>query len=105
MRPDPTAARTTRPEESLLSQKATGAWLSAWNPGDDESAFSGSATTAWVGFQAVVVVVRVLVVVGLWLGLFLAVFLGYVTLPLIAPAVLGVGYVVVQIGRKVLRSR
>jgi hypothetical protein len=51
------------------------------------------------------IVMRVLVVVGLWLGLFLAVFLGYVTLPLIAPAVLGVGYLAVQIGRKVLRSR
>jgi hypothetical protein len=64
-----------------------------------------SATVAWLGFQAVAVVVRVLVVVGLSLGLFLCVFLGYITLPLMAPALLGVGYVAVQIGRKVLRSR
>jgi hypothetical protein len=61
--------------------------------------------TIWLGFQAVAVVMRVLMVVGLWLGLFLAGFLGYVTLPLIAPAVLGVGYLAVQIGRKLLRSR
>ena len=64
-----------------------------------------SATTAWLGLQTVAVLARVLVVVALALGLFLSVFLGYITLPLIAPAMLGVGYLAAQIGRKVLRSR
>jgi hypothetical protein len=77
----------------------------ARNARGDESPLAESAAVAWLGFQAVTVVVRVLVVVGLSLGLFLSVFLGYITLPLIAPALLGVGYLAVQIGRKVLRSR
>jgi hypothetical protein len=84
MRPDPTAARTTR--------------------GEDAS-FTDTVTTAWLGFQTLTVLVRVVAVVGLSLGLFLSVFLGYITLPLMAPALLGVGYLGVRIGRKVLRSR
>jgi hypothetical protein len=71
----------------------------------EESALADSATMAWLGFQTVTVLARVLVAVALSLGLFLSVFLGYITLPLIAPALLGVGYLAVQIGRKALRAR
>jgi hypothetical protein len=115
MRPDHPAARTTRGDGFSVSEgrlAAGGAAPSRFQPNDgtrerrgEEAGFDSTATTAWIGFQAVAVIARVLVVVGLWLGLFLAVFLGYVTLPLIAPAVLGAGYLALQIGRKVLHSR
>jgi hypothetical protein len=61
--------------------------------------------TIWLGFQAVTVLVRVVIVVALALLLFLSVFLGYITLPLIAPGILGVGYLAMRVGRRLLHSR
>jgi hypothetical protein len=56
--------------------------------------------TIWLGFQAVTVLARVVLVVVLSLALFLSVFLGYITLPIIAPILLGLGYAGVVLGRK-----
>jgi hypothetical protein len=61
--------------------------------------------TLWLGLQTIAVLVRVVAVVALALVLFLSVFLGYITLPLIAPGLLGLGYVCATLGRRVLRSR
>jgi hypothetical protein len=70
-----------------------------------DAAGGGGATALWLGFQILTVMLRVVAVVGLALGMFLCVFLGYITLPLIAPALLGAGYLGVRIGRRALRSR
>ena len=60
--------------------------------------------TIWRGLQTATVLLRVMVVVALGLLLFLSVFLGLLTLPLIAPGLLGLGYLGVVVGRKLPRA-
>jgi hypothetical protein len=61
--------------------------------------------TVWLGLQLLTVLIRVSAVVVLALVLFLSVFLGYITLPLLVPILLGVGYAGLVLWRKVFRSR
>ena len=63
----------------------------------------GSLTTRLV-LDAGVVLVRVVVVVTAALGLFLLVFLGYITVPVAAPVVLALGYGLVALWRRQRRG-
>ena len=61
--------------------------------------------TIWLGLQVLSVLIRVAAVVALALVLFLSVFLGYITLPLVVPILLGLGYAGLRFWRKVRRTR
>jgi hypothetical protein len=65
-------------------------------PDDD----TRSTTTSWLIAQSLLVLLRVIAVVAVAVALFLLVFLGYITLPLLAPLILGIGYAAFIVWRR-----
>ena len=64
-----------------------------------------SPSSSWFIAQSLLVLIRVIGVVALAVALFLLVFLGYITFPLVAPIMLGVGYAAVLFWRRTSRRR